>query len=66
MEGRIYWGEVDTVYLSGQRNRLEVWGMLWRVMLLECYGWVENQDGIFVSKSAGEQLYVKGNLGVSS
>ena len=39
-----YWGEVDAVHLTGQRNRLKVWGLWCRVMLVDCSGWVLNQD----------------------
>ena len=45
------WGEVGTVYLSGQRDRLKVGGEP---------GWC------FVLKFVEEWLCEKGNLGVSS
>ena len=40
----IYWGEVGTVHLSSQRNRLKKWGLWCGVMLLYCCSWMENQD----------------------
>ena len=39
-------GEVDPVHLSGQRNRLKMWGLWCRVMLVDCCGWVVNQDAV--------------------
>ena len=39
-------GEVGTVHLSDQRNRLKVWGLWCRVMLMDCCGWIVNQDDV--------------------
>ena len=39
-----YWGEVSAVHLSGQRNRLKVQVLWYRVMLVNCCGLVMNQD----------------------
>ena len=44
--GKRYWGEVDAVHISDQRKRLKVWGMLCRIMLVDCCGWVVNQGGV--------------------
>ena len=44
--GGRYWGEIGAVYLPGQRNRLKVRGLQCRVMLVDCCGWVVNQDGV--------------------
>ena len=42
----VYWGEVGTVHLSGQRNRLKGRGQWYRVMLVDCCGCLVNQDGV--------------------
>ena len=49
--GKRYWGEVGLLTylvkdLSGQRNRLKVQGQWCRIMLVDCCGWVVNQDGV--------------------
>ena len=44
--GGDFWGEVGTVHLSGQRNRLKVWGLWCRILLVSYWGWVVNQDGV--------------------
>ena len=54
--------EVGTVHLLDQRNRLKVRGMWCRVVLVDCCGWVVNQDGVLYQK----RLCVKGDLGVGS
>ena len=41
-----YWAEVGVVYLSYQRSMLKVRGLQCRVMLVDYYGWVVNQDGV--------------------
>ena len=48
VEGGGYWGEVGAVHLSCQKNRLKVQerGLWCRVMLVDCCGWVVNQDGV--------------------
>ena len=55
-EGQRYCGEVAAAYLSGQRNRSKKWRAWRRLMLVDCCGWVVNQDGVFVSKSECGQL----------
>ena len=44
--GRRYMSEVGAVHLSDQINRLKVRGLWWRVMLVECCGWMVNEDGV--------------------
>ena len=44
--GGRYWAEVGVVYLSYQRSMLKVRGLQCRVMLVDYYGWVVNQDGV--------------------
>ena len=41
-----YRGKVGAAHLSGQRNRLTVLGLWCRVMLVDCCGWVVNQDRV--------------------
>ena len=41
-----YWNEVGAVQLSDQINRLKVQGLWWRVMLVDCCGWMVNEDGV--------------------
>ena len=41
-----YWSEVGAVHLSDQINRLKVRGLWWRVMLVDCCGWMVNEDGV--------------------
>ena len=40
------WDKVGSVHPSGQRNRLKVRGLWCGVMLVDCYDWVMNQDGV--------------------
>ena len=46
--GEIYLGEVGNARLSGQRKRLKVQGLWCGVMLVDCCGWVVNQDRVFI------------------
>ena len=47
-EGERDWGEVGAAHLSVPRNRLKVWRLWCRVMLVDCCSWVVNQDCIFI------------------
>ena len=44
-KGGRYRGEVGAVHLSGQRERLKVRAMWCKFLLVDCCGWVVNQDG---------------------
>ena len=44
--GERYWGKVGAVHLSDQTNRLKVRGLLYGVILVDCCGWVMNQDDV--------------------
>ena len=46
--GGRYLGEVGIIHLSGQRNSLKVWGLWCRFLLVDCCGWVVNQDGVCI------------------
>ena len=56
-----YWNEVGAVHLSDQINRLKVRGLWWRVMLVDCCGWMVNEDGVLYRNTLeNSTLYVNG------
>ena len=59
--GGRYWSEVGAVHLSDQINRLKVWGLWWRVMLVDCCGWMVNEGGVLYRNALeNSTLYVNG------
>ena len=58
--GPRYWGEVDAVHLSGERNRLKVQGLWCRFLLVDSCGWVVNQDDACIEICWRLALWVEG------
>ena len=42
------WGEVSATHLSGQRNRLKLWELMCRFLLVDCYDCLVSQDGLCI------------------
>ena len=64
--GEIYWVEVGTVHLSGQRKKVESAGTVVQGYVGGLLRLGGEPGSCFASKSVGERLCVKEHLGVGS